>query len=125
MIHETAIEIAGLGLILHSRWLDFGRNQNGGLSRLQRFARNRLPGHAIDKHQAAFLFSVLDIPVNRVQIVIEAGSMSVSYPTDFINDRIVHSADSKRSSGVQIIGGLKPFALQTVSITGRITTLAK
>src|SRR5207302_6422750 len=75
--------------------------------------------------QAALLFSLLDVPENGIQIVVEPGSMGVTHPANLVDNWIVHGLDSSNSSGVQMIGALNPLALQTVSITGRIAALAK
>lgn len=101
------------------------RNRTGGPGRLQRLVRHGLTSHALNKLEPALLFSLLDVLENGVQIVVEADSVSVSYPTNLIDNWIIHDLDSSSSSGVQMIGALNPLALQTVSITGRITALAK
>ena len=50
--------------------------------------------------------------------------MGIANPTHFVNDGIVHDS-APNSSGVQMIGALKPFAVHTDSIIGRIVALAK
>jgi hypothetical protein len=44
---------------------------------------------------------------------------------NLIHNGIVHGFASKSSSGVQMIGALRPFPAQTFSITGRIMAFAK
>src|SRR5205807_4961218 len=84
-----------------------------------------LTSYTLNEFEAALLFTLLDVLENGVQIVVEPGSMGVTYSANLVDNRIVHGLDPSNSSGVQMIGALNPLALQTVSITGRITALAK
>jgi len=61
----------------------------------------------------------------RIRVVIETGGMGVAGSTNLINDWIGHGVASNSSSGVNMIGALNPFPLQTFSITGLIIALAK
>jgi hypothetical protein len=83
------------------------------------------PCGAGDEPVPALFLLLLDVPEDGVQIVVEAGRMSVANPTDFFDDWIVHGFASRSSSGVQMIGALNPLAMQVDSIMGRIDALAR
>ena len=75
--------------------------------------------------KAAILLPFLDVLEDGVPVVVEASGVSVSYSANFIDNWVVHGLAPNSSSGVQMIGALNPFVLQTSSITGRIAALAK
>jgi hypothetical protein len=72
---------------------------------------------------AAFLL-LLDVSVNRPQIIIESRGMLRTNAANFVYDRIIHGITFLSSSGVQMIGTLYPLLAHTASITGRIIALA-
>jgi hypothetical protein len=51
----------------------------------------------LNELEAALLFSLLDVSENGVQIVVEASRVSVSYPTNLVDNGIVHGLDSKQA----------------------------
>ena len=89
---------------------------------LFRLARCRTKGH---KRAATLLLSLLDVPKDRVQVVMEPRRVPVPYASDPIDDRVVHGYVSRSSSGVQIIGAIRPWPAQTASISGRIVAFAR
>jgi hypothetical protein len=96
-----------------------------GLGRLRRLVRLYLlcwsKGH---KPAPALRLLLFDVSKDRVQIVIETGSVRIAHPPNFIDNRVIHGFASKSSSGVQMIGALNPLLAQTDSISGRIVALA-
>src|SRR5262245_61094590 len=83
--------------------LDVRRNRNGGTSRrrlLVRLCLGRSEGHEL---APALLLLLLNVSIDRVQIVIESGGVSVTHSPHFVDNGVVHGFVSKSSSGVQMI----------------------
>lgn len=72
-----------------------------------------------------FFSCSLDVLEYCIEVVIEHRRVGVANAPNLIHDGIVHAFASKSSSGVQIIGVLRPFSAQTFSITGRIVAFAR
>lgn len=101
------------------------RDWRGGPGRLQCRVRRRLTSNALDEDKAALPLPLPNVLEDGVQVIVEASGVSVSYSANFIDNWVVHGSAPNSSSGVQMIGALNPFVLQTSSITGRTAALAK
>jgi hypothetical protein len=66
-----------------------------------------------------------DVSEDRIKVVVEHRRVGVANAPNLVHNGIVHGFASKSSSGVQMIGALRPFPAQTFSITGRIVAFAK
>ncbi len=51
--------------------------------------------------------------------------MRITYPANFINNRVIHGLGSDSSSGVQMIGALYRMSRHTDSMIFRIAALAR
>ncbi len=90
-----------------------------------RLARLGLPRRKGNKGASTTPLPRLDVAEDCVQIVIEPGRVGIADFSNFLDDRVVHGLLSMRSSGVQMIGGLRPAVTQTASIEGRIVAAAR
>jgi hypothetical protein len=81
--------------------------------------------NAINEMKATLFFALLDVQKNGVQIVIEFGRVRITNLPNLVYNRIVHGNGSKSSSGVQIMGALSPWLMQTASMIGRIVAFAR
>src|SRR5438128_894140 len=85
------------------------RSRKGGPGRLVRLYLARRKGN---ERAPALLLLLFEVSKDCVQIVIEAGGMRIAYAPNFIDNGVVHGFASKSSSGVQMIGALRPLPAQ-------------
>lgn len=83
-----------------------------------------VPGET-NEFSTALSFPLFNVAKNCVQVIVEAGRVRIAHTTDFVDDGIIHGSAPKSSSGVQMIGALKPLAVQAASIIGRIVAFAR
>src|ERR1051326_6428339 len=79
-----------------------------------RLIRRRLAGSESHKLAPALFLLFFDVPENRIQIIIEARSMRLANPADFIDDWVGHG-DSQISSCAQSGGRVKRCLRERVS----------